>query len=211
VSIVRATVHSDAPARRSRRRPRGGGHRPCPLLSIPLIVAVVALLVSLHVRAFHPWSALKAVVAQLLSVGRGYGALGVWHGRTGPMHLGHSGYGVVTDFGVAGLSPSCWGVDGLRSLHLSPGQRSTRRGKIDGEAIVEVLDIRAASSRARDYSLPRIAALASGLKCRSKCSRPHGVGILLDPRCPSLLVPALVSLLGRRNWWLPFLTGSSRN
>jgi len=104
-------------------------------------------------------------------------------------------------------SPSCLGVDGLRSLHCRPRQRSTRRGRSTDEAIVEGLGHtgRLVTSAAIILFLA-FAALASGPEVPIKVfATGMGVGILLDATVVrALLVPALVSLLGRRNWWLPF-------
>jgi len=129
----------------------------------------------------------------------GYGSHAIW---------GIPATGVVTTSCRAGLRLPVWGVDGLRIFIVARVKEAHDAGRSTDEAIVEGLGHtgRLVTSAAIILFLA-FAALASGLKCDQSGSTGMGVGILLDATVVrALLVPALVSLLGRRNCGCPSLT-----
>jgi RND superfamily putative drug exporter len=176
----------------------------------PLLVAVIAAVTFvLLARAFRSLLLpAKAVLLNLLSVGAIYGVLVlVWqdgHGSglwgipaTGstqtfiPLTVFAFLYGLSMDYEVFILAR-------MREAHDRTGSTST--------AIVEGLGRtgRLVTSAALILFLA-FAALGSGPEVSLKVfATGLGAGILLDATVVrALLVPALVSLLGRWNWWLP--------
>jgi putative drug exporter of the RND superfamily len=176
----------------------------------PLLVAVIAAVTFLLLaRAFRSLLlAAKAVLLNLLSVGAIYGVLVlVWqdgHGSnlwgipaTGstqtfiPLTVFAFLYGLSMDYEVFILAR-------MREVHDCTGSTTT--------AIVEGIGRtgRLVTSAALILFLA-FAALASGPEVSLKVfATGLGAGILLDATVVrALLVPALVSLLGRWNWWLP--------
>ncbi len=213
VSIVRATVHSDAPG----AQVAGDGPAEVDIVHalysrFPLIVAVVALIGLLALmRAFRSVVLpLKAVVLNLLSVGAAYGALVlIWQDGYGSHAIwGIPATGVVTDFVPLLVFAFLFGVSMDYEVFIVARVKEAHdAGRSTDEAIVEGLGHtgRLVTSAAIILFLA-FAALASGPEVPIKVfATGMGVGILLDATVVrALLVPALVSLLGRRNWWLPF-------
>ena len=178
----------------------------------PLIVAIVALVSFLALaRAFRSVILpIKAVLLNVLSVGASYGALViVWqHGYGSKVLWGLPATGVVVDFvplvGFAflfGLSMD------YEVFILSRIKEAHDAGSSTDDAVVE--------GRGRTGRLVTsaaiilffaFAALAAGPEVPIKMfATGMAMGILLDATVVrALLVPALVSLLGRWNWWLPW-------
>ena len=177
----------------------------------PLIVAVVALITLLApTRAFRSMVlAAKAVVLNLVSVGATYGALVlIWQRGYGSHAIwGISGIGAIIDFVplinfafLFGLSMDyeVFILSRIKKAHdtgcstdgaIMDGLGHTGR-RVTSAAIILFLAFAALASAP---SVP-LKVFATGL----------GVGILLDATIVrALLVPALVSLLGRWNWWWP--------
>jgi RND superfamily putative drug exporter len=176
----------------------------------PLLVAVIAAVTFvLLARAFRSLLLpAKAVLLNLLSVGAIYGVLVlVWqdgHGSglwgipaTGstqtfiPLTVFAFLYGLSMDYEVFILAR-------MREAHDRTGSTTTaivegigRTGRLVTSAALILFLAFAALASGPDVSLK---VFATGL----------GAGILLDATVVrALLVPALVSLLGRWNWWLP--------
>jgi RND superfamily putative drug exporter len=178
----------------------------------PLIVAIVALVSFLALaRAFRSVILpIKAVLLNVLSVGASYGALViVWqHGYGSKVLWGLPATGVVVDFvplvGFAflfGLSMD------YEVFILSRIKEAHDAGSSTDDAVVEGLGRtgRLVTSAAIILFFA-FAALAAGPEVPIKMfATGMAMGILLDATVVrALLVPALVSLLGRWNWWLPW-------
>ena len=178
----------------------------------PLIVAIVALIGLLALmRAFRSVVLpIKAVVLNLLSVGAAYGALVlIWqHGYGSRAIWGIPATGVVVDFVPLLVFAFLFGLSmDYEVFIVSRIKEAHDAGRSTNDAIVEGLGHtgRLVTSAAIILFLA-FAALASGPEVPVKVfATGMGVGILLDATVVrALLVPALVSLLGRWNWWLPF-------
>jgi RND superfamily putative drug exporter len=178
----------------------------------PLIVAIVALVALLAlIRAFRSVVLpIKAVVLNLLSVGASYGALVlIWQNGYGSHAIwGIPATGVLVDFVPLLMFAFLFGLSmDYEVFILSRIKEAHDEGRSTDEAVVEGLGHtgRLVTSAAIILFLA-FAALASGPEVPLKVfATGLGVGILLDATIVrALLVPALVSLLGKRNWWLPF-------
>jgi RND superfamily putative drug exporter len=178
----------------------------------PLIVAIVALISLLALaRAFRSIVLpLKAVVLNLVSVGAAYGALVlIWQKGYGSHALwGIPATGVVVDFVPLLVFAFLFGLSmDYEVFILSAIKEARDAGFSTDEAVVDGLGHtgRLVTSAAIILFLA-FAALASGANVPLKVfATGVGVGILLDATVVrALLVPALVSLLGDANWWLPF-------
>lgn len=179
--------------------------------SFPLMLGVIALLTFvLLTRAFRSIVlAAKAVVFNLLSVGAAYGVLIlVWqHGFGSHLLWGIPATGTITVwvpimvfaflFGLS-MDYEVFILTRMREEYDATGSTSHavvtgigRTGRLVTSAalILFLAFLSMASSPGTDVKV-----LATGL----------GAGILLDAVVVrSLLVPALVGVLGRYNWWLP--------
>ncbi len=177
----------------------------------PLMVAVIAAITFvLLARAFRSLLlAAKAVAVDLLSIGATFGAIVlVWQLGHGARALGGVAgtgaldnfvplfvfaflYGLSMDYEVFLLARMREAYDATGSTVEAVVQGVGRTGRLVTSAALILFLAFASLAGARD-TVTKI--FATGL----------GAGILLDAtvvRC--LLVPALVSLLGRWNWWLP--------
>ena len=102
-------------------------------------------------------------------------------------------------------------VDGLRGLHPQPDPRGVRRPAAEVEAGTNDAVVRGLGRTGRLVTSAALilflafSALASGPQTDIKVlGTGLGVGILLDATIVrALLVPALMSLMGKWNWWLP--------
>ena len=180
--------------------------------NFPYVLALIALLTFvLLVRAFRSLLLpLKAVLLNLLSLAATFGATVLFwqegHGSDAVFGIAPTGRGHVLA-AAADLRVPVRAVDGLRGLHPGPHARGVRRdAATPTQAVVEGLG--------RTGRLVTCAALILFLAFAALASAPGtdikvfatalGVGILLDATIVrALLVPALVSLFGRWNWWLP--------
>jgi len=178
----------------------------------PLIIGVVSLIGLLAlIRAFRSVVLpIKAVVLNLVSVGASYGALVlIWQYGYGSRALwGIPATGVVTDFVPLLMFAFLFGLSmDYEVFIISRIKEAHDAGRSTNDAVVEGLGHtgRLVTSAAIILFFA-FAALASGPEVPLKVfATGVGVGILLDATVVrALLVPALVSLLGRRNWWLPF-------
>ena len=179
--------------------------------AFPLMLAAVALVTFvLLTRAFRSLLlALKAIVLNLLSIGAAYGVLVlVWqegHGSQAVWGIPATGaiamwvplmtfaflYGLSMDYEVFLLSRMREEYDATGSTGTAVVQGLGRVGRLVTSAAL-ILFLAFASLA----SVPEVDVkiMATGL----------GAGILLDATVlRALLVPALVALLGRWNWWLP--------
>ncbi len=212
VSTVRATVARLAPG----AQVAGDGPEEADLVHafysrFPFIVALVALLSLLALaRAFRSVVLpIKAVVVNVLSVGAAYGALVlIWqHGYGSRAIWGIPATGVVVDFVPLMVFAFLFGLSmDYEVFILSRIKEAHDAGKSTDEAIVDGLGHtgRLVTSAAIILFLA-FAALAAGPDVQIKVfATGMAVGILLDATVVrALLVPALVSLLGRWNWWVP--------
>jgi RND superfamily putative drug exporter len=179
--------------------------------NFPLMLAVIAVLTYiLLVRAFRSLLLpLKAIVLNLLSLAATLGAMVLFwqdgHGSKAIFNIDATGavtfwiplmvfaflYGLSMDYEVFILSRVREEYDGARSTDAAVVEGIGRTGRlVTCAALILFLAFAAlASGPATDLKV-----LATGL----------GIGILLDATIVrSLLVPSLVSLLGRWNWYLP--------
>ena len=213
VSTVRATVARLAPS----AQVAGDGPQEADLVHafysrFPFIVALVALLSLLALaRAFRSVVLpIKAVIVNVLSVGAAYGALVlIWqHGYGSRAIWGIPATGVVVDFVPLMVFAFLFGLSmDYEVFILSRIKEAHDAGKSTDEAVVDGLGHtgRLVTSAAIILFLA-FAALAAGPDVQIKVfATGMAVGILLDATIVrALLVPALVSLLGRWNWWVPW-------
>ena len=213
VSTVRATVAQLAPG----AQVAGDGPLESDLVHafysrFPFIVALVALLSLLALaRAFRSVVLpLKAVLLNVLSVGAAYGALVlIWqHGYGSQAIWDIPATGVVVDFVPLMVFAFLFGLSmDYEVFILSRIKEAHDAGKSTDDAVVDGLGHtgRLVTSAAIILFLA-FAALAAGPNVQIKVfATGMAVGILLDATIVrALLVPGLVSLLGRWNWWLPW-------
>jgi RND superfamily putative drug exporter len=213
VSTVRATVARVAPG----AQVAGDGPEEADLVHafysrFPLIVALVALLSLLALaRAFRSVVLpIKAVLLNVLSVGAAYGALVlIWqHGYGSRALWGIPATGVVVDFVPLMVFAFLFGLSmDYEVFILSRIKEAHDAGMSTDEAVVHGLGHtgRLVTSAAIILFLA-FAALAAGPDVQIKVfATGMAVGILLDATVVrALLVPAIVSLLGRWNWWAPW-------
>jgi RND superfamily putative drug exporter len=212
VNAVRATVARVAPG----AQVAGDGPEEADIVAayysrFLLIVAIVALISLLALaRAFKSVVlAIKAVALNVLSVGAAYGALVlIWQNGLGSRLIwGIPANGVVVDFVPLLVFAFLFGLSmDYEVFILSRIKEAHDAGKSTDEAIVDGLGHtgRLVTSAAIILFLA-FAALASGPGVPVKVfATAMGIGILLDATVVrALLVPALVSLLGRWSWWWP--------
>ena len=177
----------------------------------PFVLAILALITFiLLARAFRSLLlAVKAVLANLLSVGAAYGVLVlVWqdgHGSQAIWGLPATGaitawiplfvfaflYGLSMDYEVFLLTRIREEYDRIGSTNEAVITGIGRTGRLVTSAAL-ILFLAMAALASAPFTFLKI--FATGV----------GAGILLDATVVrSLLVPALVSLFGRWNWWLP--------
>jgi len=179
--------------------------------NFPLALAIIAVLTFvLLARAFRSLLLpLKAVLLNLISVAATFGAMVLFwqngHGSGAVFNIAATGaltfwlpvmvfaflYGLSMDYEVFILARMREEYDVSRSTDTAVIEGLGRTGRLVTSAalILFLAFISLASGPSTDVKV-----LATGL----------GVGILLDATVVrALLVPALVSLFGRWNWWLP--------
>jgi RND superfamily putative drug exporter len=179
--------------------------------NFPLMFAIIAILtIALLARAFRSIVlAVKAVALNLVSMGAAFGIM-TWFWQDGHgsnLLFGIPATGAITFWIPLMVFAFLFGLSMDYEVFILARVREEydRTGSTDG-AIVEGLG--------RTGRLVTSAALILFLAFASLASAPNtdikvlatglGVGILLDATIVrALLVPALVSLLGRWNWWLP--------
>ncbi|MGN6371634.1 MAG: MMPL family transporter [Solirubrobacteraceae bacterium] len=179
--------------------------------TFPLMFAIVALLtILLLTRAFRSLVlAVKAVALNLISMGAAFGLM-TWFWQEG--HGSSAVFGIPATGAIAFWIPLMvfaflFGLSMDYEVFILARVREEydRTGSTDG-AVIEGLG--------RTGRLVTSAALILFLAFASLASAPNteikvlatglGFGILLDATIVrALLLPALVSLLGRWNWWLP--------
>jgi RND superfamily putative drug exporter len=179
--------------------------------TFPLMFAIVALLtIALLTRAFRSVVlAVKAVLLNLISMGAAFGLM-TWFWQEG--HGSSAVFGIPATGAIAFWIPLMvfaflFGLSMDYEVFILARVREEydRTGSTDA-AVVEGLG--------RTGRLVTSAALILFLAFASLASAPNteikvlatglGFGILLDATIVrALLLPALVSLLGRWNWWLP--------
>ncbi len=175
-----------------------------------MVVVIAAITFALLARAFRSLLlAAKAVAVDLLSIGAVLGAVVVvWqHGRGSQAIAGVPGtgaldvyvplfvfaflFGLSMDYEVFLLARMREAYDHTGSTAQAVVEGVGRTGRLVTSAAL-ILFLAFASLAGASDTLTKV--FATGL----------GVGILLDATVVrSVLVPALVSLLGRWNWWLP--------
>jgi RND superfamily putative drug exporter len=177
----------------------------------PLMFAVIALLtIALLARAFRSLVlAVKAVLLNLVSLGAAFGVV-TWfwqQGHGSSFVFGIPATGAITFWIPLMVFAFLFGLSMDYEVFILARVREEydRTGSTDG-AVIEGLG--------RTGRLVTSAALILFLAFATLASAPDtdikvlatglGVGILLDATIVrALLLPALVSLLGRWNWWLP--------
>jgi RND superfamily putative drug exporter len=179
--------------------------------NFPLMLAAIAVITFLLlVRAFRSiLLPLKAVLLNLLSVGAVYGVVTlVWQDGHGSQAIGGiPATGAVTDWIPLMVFAFLYGLSMDYEVFILARMREEydRSGQTD-TAVIEGIGRtgRLVTSAALILFLA-FASLASGPEVELKVfSTALGAGILLDATLVrALLVPALVSLFGRWNWWLP--------
>jgi RND superfamily putative drug exporter len=177
----------------------------------PLILFIVGIISLLALaRAFRSWVlAVKALVLNAVSVAAAYGALVlIWQDGFGSRALwGVPATGVVIDFVPLVLFAFLFGLSmDYEVFVLSRIREEYDETGFTNEAVVRAL--------ARTGRLVTCAALIIGVSLLSLSTNPDivvrliatglAVGILVDVLVVrTLLVPALVALMGRWNWWMP--------
>ncbi|OLE28823.1 MAG: hypothetical protein AUG49_01230, partial [Catenulispora sp. 13_1_20CM_3_70_7] len=179
--------------------------------NFPLMLTAIAVITFLLlVRAFRSIVLpLKAVVLNLVSVGAVYGVVTlVWQDGHGSQAIGGvPATGAVTDWLPLMVFAFLYGLSMDYEVFILARMREAydRTGRTD-TAVIEGIGRtgRLVTSAALILFLA-FASLASGPEVELKVfSTALGAGILLDATVVrALLVPALVSLFGRWNWWLP--------
>jgi RND superfamily putative drug exporter len=179
--------------------------------SFPLMLALIAFATwVLLARAFRSvLLPVKAILLNLLSVGAIYGALVlVWQDGHGSQAIwGIPATGAITDFVPLMTFAFLFGLSMDYEVFLLTRIREAHdAGASTNEAIALGIGRtgRLITSAALILCLA-FAALAAGPQTDIKVfATGLGAGILLDATVVrALLVPALISLLGRWNWWLP--------
>jgi RND superfamily putative drug exporter len=177
----------------------------------PLLIALVALVSLLTLaRAFRSVILpMKAVVLNLLSMGAAYGALVLmWQdGYVSHAIWGIPATGVIVDFVPLILFAFLFGLSmDYEVFILTRIKEAHDAGMTTDEAIVEGMGKtgRLVTSAAIILFLA-FAALGAGPIVPLKVfATGMGVGILIDAVViRGLLVPAILSLLGKWNWWTP--------
>jgi putative drug exporter of the RND superfamily len=179
--------------------------------NFPLMLGVIAVVTFLLLaRAFRSLLLpLKAVLLNLLSVGAIYGVLTiVWQDGHGSQAIGGiPGTGALTAWIPLMVFAFLYGLSMDYEVFILARMReeydrtgSTRESVVEGIGRTG----RLVTSAALILFLA-FASLASGPEVQLKVfATGLGAGILLDATVVrALLVPALVSLFGRWNWWLP--------
>jgi len=177
----------------------------------PLILGLVAvvslLLLTLTFRSVV--LPLQALALNVLSVGASYGALVlIWQYGYGSKAIwGIPATGVIVDFVPLMVFAFQFGLSmDYEVFIVSRIREAHESGLPDGDAVVEGIARtgRLVTSAALILFLA-FAALAAGPQTSIKIfATGLGVGILLDATIVrTLLLPALISVFGQRNWWLP--------
>jgi len=177
----------------------------------PLILGLVAvvslLLLTLAFRSVV--LSLQALALNVLSVGASYGALVlIWQYGYGSKAIwGIPATGVIVDFVPLMVFAFQFGLSmDYEVFIVSRIREAHESGLPDGDAVIEGIARtgRLVTSAALILFLA-FAALAAGPQTSIKIfATGLGVGILLDATIVRiLLLPALISVLGQRNWWLP--------
>jgi RND superfamily putative drug exporter len=179
--------------------------------SFPLLLTVIlACSFLLLTRVFRsPLLALKAVLLNLLAVGAVYGAVVfIWQeGHATSTLWGLPGTGAVTTWVPLFTFAFLFGLSMDYEVFLISRMREAHdRGATTDQAVIEGLSRtgRLITSAALIMFLTQVSLSTIPFTDVKVFATGMGIGILLDAtvvRC--LLVPALVSLLGRWNWWLP--------
>ena len=179
--------------------------------SFPLLLTVIlACSFLLLTRVFRsPALALKAVLLNLLAVGAVYGAMVfIWQdGHATRALWGLPGTGAVTTWVPLFTFAFLFGLSMDYEVFLISRIREARdRGATTDQAVIEGLSRtgRLITSAALILFLTQVSLSTIPFTDVKIFATGMGIGILLDAtvvRC--LLVPALVSLMGRWNWWLP--------
>jgi putative drug exporter of the RND superfamily len=179
--------------------------------SFPLLLTVIGVCsFVLLVRVFRSLLlALKAVVLNVLSVGAVYGVMVfIWQDGHATMALWHlPGTGAVTTWVPLFTFAFLFGLSMDYEVFLLSRMREAHdRGATTDEAIIEGLGRtgRLITSAALIMFLTQVSLSTIPFTDVKVFATGMGAGILLDATVVrSLLVPALVSLMGRWNWWLP--------
>jgi putative drug exporter of the RND superfamily len=179
--------------------------------SFPLMIALISLLTFLLLaRAFRSLLLpLKAVILNILSVGAAWGVMAlVWQNGHGSEQIwGISATGSISSWIPLMVFAFLYGLSMDYEVFILARMREEfDRGGDTDKAVIEGLS--------RTGRLVTSAALILFLAFASMASGPEtdvkilatglAAGILLDATVVrALLVPAVVSLLGKWNWWLP--------
>jgi putative drug exporter of the RND superfamily len=179
--------------------------------NFPLLLAVLALIVFVMVaRALRSLAlALKAVVLNIVSLGAAYGFLVLFwqEGHESRLIYGVPAIGAIREWVPIVVFAFLFGLSMDYELFVLARVREEHdRGASTNEAVVQGL--------ARTGRLVTCAALIIAVSLLSLSVNPDivvrliatglAVGMLLDVLIVrTLLVPALVAIMGRWNWWMP--------
>jgi RND superfamily putative drug exporter len=177
----------------------------------PLILAAIAAItVVLLTRAFRsPLLAIKAIVLNVLSIGATYGVVVlVWQeGHGSELLWGIPATGSITNWGPLMTFAFLFGLSMDYEVFILTRIREEHdRTGSTTEAIVEGVGRtgRLVTSAALILCLAFAALSASPETDLKVVATGLGAGILLDATLVrALLVPALIALFGRWNWWVP--------
>jgi len=179
--------------------------------AFPVMVATLAMITFiLLARAFRSLVLpVKAVLANLISVGAAYGALVlVWQDGYGSAAIwGLPGTGAITAWIPLFVFAFLYGLSmDYEVFLLSRIREEYDRSGSTTEAVVTGVGRtgRLVTSAALILFLAMAALASAPITFLKVFATGIGAGILLDATVVrSLLVPALVSMLGRWNWWMP--------
>lgn len=179
--------------------------------SFPLVLAVLSLVVFVMIaRALRsPALAIKAVVLNLISLGAAYGFLVLFwqQGHGSKLVYGVPAVGAIREWVPIVVFAFLFGLSmDYEVFVLSRMREEHDSGAPTNEAVVQGL--------ARTGRLVTCAALIIAVSLLSLSTNPDivvrliatglAVGMLLDVLIVrTLLVPALVAVMGRWNWWMP--------
>jgi putative drug exporter of the RND superfamily len=179
--------------------------------SFPLMIALIALVsFALLARAFRSLLLpLKAVLLNVISVGAAWGVMTlIWQDGIGSRALfGISATGTITEWVPLMMFAFLFGLSMDYEVFILARTREEydRTGSTTQAAIQGIARTGRLVTSAALILFLSFVALATGPETEIKIlATGLGAGILLDATIVrALLVPALVSLLGHWNWWLP--------
>jgi RND superfamily putative drug exporter len=209
---VRSVVHEVGPAVRLGGKPaQNTDFIEAVYGNFPLMILLIAVITFiLLARAFRSLLLpLKAVILNIISVGAAWGVLAlVWqHGHGSSLIWGISATGSVTAWIPLMVFAFLFGLSMDYEVFILSRMREEydRTGSTDTAVVRGIGRTGRLVTSAALILFLAFVSLASGPETEIKVlATGLAAGILLDATViRALLVPAIVSLLGRWNWWLP--------